>query len=62
MANLPLGLRQVLESDDGVLFIGAGVGKHLRKPDKSDAPDGETLAKELCARFGIVPMVEFLAR
>jgi SIR2-like domain len=55
MANLPLGLRQVLESGDCVLFIGAGVGRHLKGPDDSSAPDGETLAKELCVRFGIEP-------
>lgn len=55
VAKLPLGLRQVLESGDCVLFIGAGVGDHLRKPDGSPAPNGETLAKELCARFDIHP-------
>jgi len=55
MANLPLGLRQVLESGDCVLFVGAGIGGHLRKPDGSVAPDGETLARECCARFDITP-------
>jgi hypothetical protein len=55
VSTLPLGLRQVLESGDCVLFLGAGVGKHLKKPDGTPAPDGETLAKELSARFNIVP-------
>jgi hypothetical protein len=53
MDRLPLGLRQVLESGDCVLFIGAGVGAHLKKPDGKTAPDGSTLAKELIAHFGL---------
>ena len=60
--NLPLGLRQVLESGDCVLFIGAGIGNHLRKIDGSSAPDGEKLAKELCARYDIVPESADLAK
>lgn len=59
---LPLGLRQVLESGDCVLFIGAGVGDHLIKTDGSRAPDGETLARELCARYDIVPESGDLAK
>ena len=62
MTSLPLGLRQVLESGDCVLFIGAGVGSHLKKPDGSSAPGGEELAVELCARFGISPESTDLAK
>jgi hypothetical protein len=53
MSDLPLGLRQVLESGDCVLFIGAGVGGHLKRPDGSTAPDGRQLAKDLSAHFGL---------
>jgi len=62
MPNIPLGLRQVLESGDCVLFLGAGVGSHAKKPDGSAAPDGGTLSKELCTRFDIVPQSEDLAK
>jgi hypothetical protein len=53
MERLPLGLRQVLESGDCVLFIGAGIGAHLKRPDGKPAPDGAALAKELTAHFGL---------
>jgi hypothetical protein len=53
MDRLPLGLRQVLESGDCVLFVGAGVGHHFKRPDGTSAPDGPTLAKAICAQFGI---------
>jgi len=62
MAKIPLGLRQVLETGDCVLFLGAGVGWHMKKPDGTPAPDGETLSKELCARFDIVPESTDLAK
>lgn len=53
MNGFPLGLRQVMESGDCVLFIGAGVGGHLRRPDGSPAPDGQQLAKDLCTNLGL---------
>lgn len=53
MVGLPLGLRQVLESGDCVLFLGAGVGGHLKRPDGSAAPDGQQLAKDLSKNFGL---------
>ena len=53
MVDLPLGLRQVLESGDCVLFVGAGVGGHLKRPDGSAAPDGQQLAKDLSKNFGL---------
>jgi len=62
MKTLPLGLRQVLESGDCVLFLGAGIGQHLKKPDGETAPDGSILARELCAKFGIDPETTDLAK
>ena len=43
----------MLESGDCVLFIGAGVGAHLKRPDGSSAPDSQTLAKDLATHAGI---------
>jgi hypothetical protein len=51
-----------LESGDAVLFIGAGVGGHFKRPDGSTAPDGETLAKELCAHFNVTTPSTNLAK
>lgn len=62
MERLPLALRQVLESGDCVLFIGAGVGSHLKRPDGSAAPDGAKLATDLCTHFGVTPASTDLAR
>jgi tetratricopeptide (TPR) repeat protein len=62
MGGFPLGLRQVLESGDCVLFIGAGVGGHVKRPDGSSAPDGQQMAKDLCANFGIATSSVDLAK
>jgi SIR2-like domain len=61
MTSLPLGLRQVLQSGDCVLFIGAGVGAHLKRSDGTAAPDSRSLAKDMCSHFG-VPESEDLAK
>ena len=53
MVDLPLGLRHALEGGNCVLFVGAGVGGHLRRTDNTTAPDGFELAKEMAAHFGI---------
>jgi tetratricopeptide (TPR) repeat protein len=58
MKELPLGLKHALEAGDCVLFIGSGVGRYLKKPDGSEAPDGESLAKELASFFDIDPQDE----
>lgn len=50
---LPLGLRQALESGQCVLFLGAGVGKHLCTPDGRPAPDAAGLAADLAKHFSI---------
>lgn len=54
MHEIPLGLRQAIESGRCILFIGAGIGEHLIDPDGKKAPDGKALAKELAAHFSIV--------
>jgi hypothetical protein len=59
MKEIPLGLRHALEAGECVLFIGSGVGRHLKKPDGSEAPDGETLAKELASHFNIDSQEEY---
>lgn len=50
---LPLGLRHALESGECVLFVGAGIGSHLKGPDGQTAPDGQNLAKQLAEAFSI---------
>jgi len=52
MVDIPLGLRQALESGDCVLFVGAGMGGHL-KVEGSPLPDARTLAADLAAEFKI---------
>jgi tetratricopeptide (TPR) repeat protein len=51
--NLPLPLRRALEAGDCVLFVGAGVGAHVRDKNGKPAPDGEELARRLADEFGI---------
>ena len=53
MIDIPLGLRQALETGDCVLFIGAGIGAHLLDHDGSPAPTAAALAEELVDRFSI---------
>lgn len=60
--SIPLGLKQALESGECVLFIGAGIGRHLKGIDGKPAPDGAELSKELAAHFGITPPSENLAK
>ena len=52
MVDIPLGLRQALESGDCVLFVGAGVGQHLQVAG-SPLPDARTLAIALASEFKI---------
>jgi len=51
MKKLPLGLRPVLESGDCVLFLGAGIGDHFKRPDGTKAPNGSELARALDTHF-----------
>lgn len=53
MIDIPLGLRQALESGDCILFIGAGIGYHMFDEKGNNAPDGKTLAKDMAKHFGV---------
>lgn len=53
MIEIPLGLRQSIQSGNCILFLGAGIGNYLRNSDGEVAPDGRTLAKNLADHFGI---------
>jgi SIR2-like domain len=59
---VPLGLRHAIESGECVLFVGAGIGAHLKGPDGISAPDGESLAKQLAKHFGIETEIYDLAK
>jgi tetratricopeptide (TPR) repeat protein len=61
MVDIPLGMRQALESGDCVLFVGAGVGAHL-KVAGAPIPDARTLAAELATEFKIVGAATDLAK
>lgn len=52
MVDIPLGLRQALESGDCILFVGAGIGGHL-KVEGASLPDARTLAADLAHEFKI---------
>lgn len=53
LISLPLDLRHSLESGECVLFLGAGIGKHLVDPAGKTAPTGGELATELAAQFDV---------
>jgi len=55
--NLPLDLRQAMESGNCVLFLGAGIGDHLHRPDGSSAPQAFELAEAMAKHFGLIPKV-----
>src|SRR5262245_19550666 len=49
--SIPLALRHALESGECVLFVGAGIGRYVSRPDGNSGPDAEALAKELAENF-----------
>lgn len=51
--DIPLPLRHALESGECVLFLGAGIGEHLRRTDGSGLPDAEGLASEIATNFSL---------
>ena len=54
MITLPIGLQHALESGECVLFVGAGIGEHLKCPDGHHLPSsGAELAAEIAAHFGL---------
>ena len=53
MIVIPLGLRTALESGQCVLFLGAGIGAHLKDNEGVKSPDAETLTREIGDYFSI---------
>lgn len=53
MAGIPLGLQRAFETENCVLFIGAGIGSHLKTQQKDSAPDGTELCRRLITKFSI---------
>ncbi|MTI61909.1 MAG: hypothetical protein FH762_18345 [Firmicutes bacterium] len=53
VVDIPLGLRQVLESGECTLFVGAGIGHYLRDSNNNKIPDGKNLALDLAEEFNI---------
>ncbi len=51
--EIPLALRQAMESGQCVLFCGAGIGHNVTTPDGLKAPDGKALATAVAEKFGI---------
>ncbi|MBN2684826.1 MAG: SIR2 family protein [Pontiellaceae bacterium] len=62
-AELPFGLRQAIDSGTCVLFLGSGIGRHMRDADGKHAPTGWELAEEIAQHFKIESSTELdLAR
>lgn len=59
MIEIPLGLRTAIESGGCTLFIGAGLGDHIRDQNGNAAPSANTLAKQLADKFKIEVKSEF---
>ena len=51
--TLPLPLRHAIESGECILFLGAGIGKHLIRGDGKCLPDASGLAKDLAKYFSL---------
>ena len=51
--ELPIGLTTAIETGNCVLFIGAGIGEHLRQPGGGTAPNGSQLARKLAADLDV---------
>ena len=51
--DIPLPLKQSIETGNCVLFIGAGVGMHLTNKKGESAPSASTLAHELADQIEI---------
>ena len=50
---IPAPLLQALENGSAVLFLGAGIGQHLHRPDDSTMPGASQLALDLAQHFGL---------
>ena len=51
--NIPYDLRQALETGNGVLFIGAGMGYNMVDSENNKIPDGTGLAQAIATRFSV---------
>lgn len=51
--SIPLPLRHALDVGECVLFLGAGVGQHLFRPDGSPLPDASELARSIATHFSL---------
>jgi tetratricopeptide (TPR) repeat protein len=60
--EIPLPLRHALELGESVLFIGAGIGKHLHRPNGKGLPDAEGLARDIATHFSIDTTSDDLAK
>lgn len=54
-------LLQSIRSHNCVLFMGAGMGYHLRNQFGETCPDGDALTKKMCAEFNLDNAVEDLS-
>jgi tetratricopeptide (TPR) repeat protein len=53
MLTLPFALETSLEAGNTVLFLGAGLGHYMRRPDGSTMPDARNLARAMATRFNL---------
>lgn len=53
MSEIPFRLMHALQNGKCVLFVGAGIGRHMRKPNDETAPDGRALCVAMAERFNI---------
>ncbi len=51
MIEIPIGLKQAIESGDCILFIGAGIGANVLDKNGTNAPNAKELAAELNEYF-----------
>lgn len=51
--EIPIGLRNAIETGECVLFIGSGIGAYLTDSEGKTAPDGRGLSIELAKQFEI---------
>jgi len=51
--DIPLPLRHAIELGECVLFLGAGIGQHLRRPNGENLPDAAGLARQIAKHFSI---------
>ena len=51
--NIPYDLKQALETGNGVLFVGAGMGYNMIDSEGNHIPDGPKLAEAIARRFAL---------